>query len=96
MCLNYGHPRLINLRNWREPLYDQLKSTSLQFDSEKDVHMNFTNHEEKNGYGLDLDLLAISYLLCSSYPRGRELVGNSGSNASTIGIVVPNANLQHD
>jgi hypothetical protein len=47
MCLNYGHPRLINLRNWREPLYDQLKSTIFNLIMKKDVHMNFTNREEK-------------------------------------------------
>ena len=61
-----GHPKLNNLRNWREPIRPVKEHESLQFDKEKDVHMNFTDHEEKwlrSRFGFASNLVLIVWFI---------------------------------
>ena len=41
-------------------IYDHVMSTRFHFDNEEDIHMNSKIYEESN-YGLNLDLLTITY-----------------------------------
>ena len=70
---NDNHFRLNSQHNWGGPTWPFHEHKNLHFDNEWDIHMSSENHEESN-YGLNLDLLSISYLLSVSYPRRSGLV----------------------
>ena len=61
MCSKYAiHSRLNGQHNWGGPVWPFDQHENLHFDIEYNIHM-ITKNYEKSGYGLDSDLLTISY-----------------------------------
>ena len=59
-------------------LYNHVMSMKffIHFDNEYNIYMSSKNYEE-SGYGLDLDMQTISYLLCVAYSKTSGLFGET-------------------